>query len=69
MYGLDVLYKGLTAMTPQEIYTLVSSILLLAVAMIWSNKDPLNVAIKLAYYIMGTLGLILAASKFIVLVV
>lgn len=69
MYGLDDLYKGLTAMTPQEIYMLVSSILLLAVAMIWSNNDPLNVAIKLAYYITGTLGLILAASKFIVLVV
>lgn len=52
-------------MTPVEIYTLVSSILLLAVAMMWSNKDPLNIAIKLAYYITGTVGVIFTVTKFI----
>lgn len=56
-------------MTLQDVYQLVSSILLLVVAMLWSSKDPLDLAIKLSYYIMGTLGLILAVSKFIVLVV
>jgi hypothetical protein len=56
-------------MTPQEIYTLVSSVLLLAVAMMWSTQGLLNVVIKLSYYITGTLGLILAVTKFIAAVV
>lgn len=56
-------------MTPVEIYTLVSSVLLLAVAMMWSNKDPLNIVIKLAYYITGTVGMTLTVTKFIPIVV
>lgn len=68
MYGVVYLHKGLT-MTPEEIYTLVSSILLLYVAMMWSTQGLLNTSIKLAFYITGTVGLMFTASKFIPIVV
>lgn len=56
-------------MTPQEIYILVSGILLLYVAMLWGNDCLLNTSIKLAFYITGTVGLVLAILKFIPIVV
>lgn len=52
-------------MTPEEIYTLVSSILLLYVAMLWSTQGLLNTSIKLAFYITGTVGLVFAIVKLI----
>lgn len=56
-------------MTPQEIYTLVSSILLLYVAMMWSTQGLLNTSIKLVFYIMGTVGLVFSILELIPLVV
>ena len=51
-------------MTLAEIYTLVSSILLLTVAMMWSSKDFVNTAIKIVYYITATVGLVVTVAKF-----
>ena len=51
-------------MTLMEIYTLVSAVLLLYVAMMWSDKSLLNITIKLAYYITGTVGVVFTIAKF-----
>jgi hypothetical protein len=51
-------------MTLMEIYTLVSAVLLLYVAMMWSDTGFLNMSIKLAYYITGTVGMVFTIAKF-----
>lgn len=52
-------------MTPQEIYTLASCILLLFVAMKWSDVSLLDVVFKLTFYVTGTVGLVFTILRFI----
>ena len=51
-------------MTIVEIYTLVSAVLLLYVAMMWSDTGFLNMSIKILFYITATVGLVFTIVKF-----
>lgn len=52
-------------MTPQEVYTLVSSILLLFVAMKWSDVSLLDLLFRLTFYVTGTVGLVFTILRVI----
>ena len=51
-------------MTLAEIYTLVSAVLLLYLAMLWSDIGFLNMSIKILFYITATVGLVFTIAKF-----